>query len=55
MSSSLNSVNQRTNLVGQNRFELLMFPTKWSTAVGINVFKVREVLKCPELSEMPGF
>ncbi len=54
MSSSLNSVNQRTNLVGQNRFELLMFRLNGPQPFGINVFKVREVLKCPELSEMPG-
>ncbi|MDZ7902614.1 MAG: chemotaxis protein CheV [Rheinheimera sp.] len=54
MSSSLNSVNQRTNLVGQNRFELLMFRLNGPQPFGINVFKVREVLKCTELSEMPG-
>lgn len=54
MSSLLNAVNQRTNLAGQNRFELLLFRLNGPQLFGINVFKVREVIKTPELSEMPG-
>lgn len=54
MSSLLNAVNQRTNLAGQNRFELLLFRLNGPQLFGINVFKVREVIQTPELSEMPG-
>ncbi len=54
MSSLLSSVDQRTNIVGQNRLELLLFRLNGSQSFGINVFKVREVLQCPELSSLPG-
>lgn len=54
MSDLMKSVNQRTNLVGNNRLELLLFRLHGSQRFGINVFKVREVLQCPELTEMPG-
>jgi two-component system chemotaxis response regulator CheV len=54
MSNLLNSVNQRTNLAGQNRFELLLFRLNGPQPFGINVFKVREVIQCPTLTEMPG-
>lgn len=54
MSSLLNSVDQRTNLAGQNRLELLLFFLNSTQPFGINVFKVREVLQCPELSMIPG-
>ncbi len=54
MSSLLSSVDQRTNMVGKNRLELLLFRLNSSQLFGINVFKVREVLTCPELSELPG-
>lgn len=53
MSSILDSVNQRTQLVGQNRLELLLFRLNGDQIYGINVFKVREVLRCPELSNLP--
>jgi len=54
MSKLMNAVNQRTNLVGNNRLELLLFRLRGTQPFGINVFKVREVLQCPELTEMPG-
>lgn len=54
MSSFMNAVDQRTNIVGQNRLELLMFRLHGSQPYGINVFKVREVIQCPALSELPG-
>ena len=54
MSNMMSSVNQRTNLVGNNRLELLLFRLHGKQLFGINVFKVREVLQCPELTEMPG-
>lgn len=53
MSSILDSVNQRTQLVGQNRLELLLFRLNTNQRFGINVFKVREVLQCPPLTSMP--
>ncbi len=53
MSSIIDSVNQRTQLVGQNRLELLLFRLNTSQRYGINVFKVREVLQCPRLTSMP--
>jgi len=53
MSEILNSVNQRTQLVGENRLELLLFKLNSRQRFGINVFKVREVLKCPKLTSMP--
>ena len=54
MSKLMAAVNQRTNLVGNNRLELLLFRLHGTQPFGINVFKVREVLQCPELTEMPG-
>lgn len=53
MASILDSVNQRTQLVGQNRLELLLFKLVGRQRFGINVFKVREVLQCPPLTKMP--
>ena len=47
------SVNQRTQLVGQNRLELLLFRLDGNQLYGINVFKVKEVLQCPRLTVMP--
>jgi len=49
----LQSVDQKTNLVGQNRLELLLFTLDGNQLYGINVFKVREVLQCPPLTEIP--
>jgi len=54
MTSVLSSVDQRTNLVGQNRLELLLFRLQGPQFFGINVFKVREVLPCPALNVLPG-
>lgn len=53
MSGILDSVNQRTQLVGQNRLELLLFRLNSKQRFGINVFKVREVLQCPPLTSIP--
>ena len=53
MAGILDSVNQRTQLVGQNRLELLLFRLVGPQRFGINVFKVREVLQCPKLTSMP--
>jgi two-component system chemotaxis response regulator CheV len=53
MAGVMDSVNQRTQLVGQNRLELLLFRLNGQQLYGINVFKVREVLQCPKLTVMP--
>lgn len=53
MAGILDSVNQRTQLVGQNRLELLLFRLQGRQRFGINVFKVREVLQCPPLTAIP--
>ena len=53
MAGILDAVNQRTQLVGQNRLELLLFKLKGRQRFGINVFKVREVLQCPKLTILP--
>ena len=54
MAGILDSVNQRTQLVGQNRLELLLFKLVGRQRFGINVFKVREVLQCPRLTSLPN-
>lgn len=53
MAGVLDTVDQRTRLVGQNRLELLLFRLDGDQIYGINVFKVREVLQCPKLTEIP--
>lgn len=54
MASVMDSVNQLTELVGQNRMELLLFRLSGlRQRYGINVFKVKEVLICPKLTVMP--
>ncbi|SQD80470.1 chemotaxis protein CheV [Moritella yayanosii] len=53
MAGLLDTVNQRTQLVGQNRLELLMFRLNGRQRFGINVFKVKEVLQCPHLTILP--
>ena len=54
MAGVMDSVNQRTQLVGQNRLELLLFRLGGQQLYGINVFKVKEVLQCPQLNAIPG-
>ncbi len=53
MSEMLKNVDSRTNLVGQNRLELLMFKLVGRQMFAINVFKVQEVLTLPALTLMP--
>jgi len=53
MSGIMESVNLRTQMVGQNRLELLLFRLYGNQIYGINVFKVKEVLNCPELTNLP--
>jgi two-component system chemotaxis response regulator CheV len=54
MNGILASVDQRTQLVGENRLELLLFKLGTRHAFAINVFKVKEVITVPLLNQMPG-
>lgn len=53
MASVMDSVNQRTQLAGHNRLELLTFRLKGRQRYGINVFKIQEVVQCPPLTQIP--
>ena len=53
MAGMMEGVDQRTKLVGENRFELLLFGLGGSQKYGINVFKVQEVIQCPPLTSVP--
>ena len=52
MAGMLEGIDQRTNLVGANRLELLLFSLGGKQHFGINVFKVKEVIQCPPLTRM---
>src|SRR5690606_7906823 len=54
MAGVMDSVNQRTQLVGQNRLELLLFRLGGQQMYGINVCYVDELLQCPPLTGIPG-
>ena len=53
MAGILDGVDQRTQMAGQNRLELLLFSLGTKQRFGINVFKVQEVIQCPPLTHMP--
>ena len=53
MASLMDSVDQRTQLAGHNRLELLLFSLGGKQEFGINVFKVKEVILCPPLTKLP--
>lgn len=59
MSKLMKSVDERTRLAGANRLEVLLFSlgkdikTNRSEVYGINVFKVREVMRVPEITHAP--
>lgn len=53
MSGLLDQVDLRTQLVGENRLELLMFRLHGEQLFGINVFKVQEVQQMPKLTLIP--
>ncbi|MBM7060949.1 chemotaxis protein CheV [Pseudomonas sp. UL073] len=53
MAGILDAVDQRTQLVGENRLEILMFRLAGRQLFAINVFKVQEVLHMPKLTLMP--
>lgn len=54
MTGILDGVDQRTQLAGHNRMELLLFRLSGDQLYGINVFKIQEVITCPSIVEVPG-
>lgn len=56
MSTTLHEVNERTNLAGTNKFELMLFRLGQAPGsdrrelFGINVFKVREIMVMPDVT-----
>ena len=50
----LESVENHTRLAGHNRVAMLLFRLGDNQLFGINVFKVREVLRKPPLERLPG-
>jgi len=50
----LEKVEQHTRLAGHNRVAMLLFRLGDEQLFGINVFRVREVLRRPPLERMPG-
>ncbi len=53
MAGILDTVDQRTQLVGENRLEILMFRLNGRQLFAINVFKVQEVLQLPKMTLIP--
>ena len=53
MSTLINEIDARTRLAGANQMELLLFHLGTGEVFGINVFKVREVMKLPPLTRVP--
>lgn len=53
MAGILDTVDQRTQLVGENRLEILVFRLAGRQQFAINVFKVQEVLQLPRLTLIP--
>jgi two-component system chemotaxis response regulator CheV len=60
LSSSQHDIEQRVRLAGNNMFELLLFrlgeapDSEQRELYGINVFKVREILAMPTITEVAG-
>ena len=54
MADVLYEVDRRTQIVGENRLELLLFRLRDEQVYGINVFKVQEVIRCPQLTHLPN-
>lgn len=60
MGSAQQEIDERTNLTGSNKFELLLFKlgnsagSDRSELFGINVFKIREIVAMPEITVVAG-
>ncbi len=53
MSNLMTEIDQRTGLAGANKMELLMFHLGTEEIYGLNVFKIREVMKLPPVTIIP--
>ncbi len=53
MAKWMAEIDQRTRLAGANKMELLMFRMGTEELYGINVFKIREVMKLPSITKIP--
>lgn len=53
MKSIKDTVDLHTQLAGKNRFEMLLFKLLGKQRYGINVFKVKEVVHCTTLTQIP--
>ncbi len=53
MAKWIAEIDQRTRLAGANKMELLMFHLGTDEIYGINVFKIREVMKLPPVTRIP--
>lgn len=53
MSNIMATVDQRTQLAGKNRMELLLFRLDGKQLYGINVFKVKEATRFPVMTVFP--
>ena len=55
----MSTVDERTQLAGANRLEILLFSLGLDTntgreeVFGLNVFKIREVIQVPEITRAP--
>lgn len=54
MAGLLETVDMRTQLVGENRLEILMFRLQRGPLFAINVFKVQEVQMMPKITAIPN-
>ena len=58
MNTALHEIDERTNLTTNNKFELLLFRLGEASnngqreLFGINVFKIREILVMPTITEI---
>ena len=50
----LDTVDARTRLAGSNKMEILLFSLGTRETFGINVFKVREVVRTPHITKSPN-
>lgn len=55
MSQLMSNIDKTSKIAGENRMQVLLFKLNSSNqSFGINVFKVREVMSCPEIHKAPG-
>lgn len=53
MTNSAGMLAARNKIAGGNRMELLLFRLNGRQLYGINVFKVKEIIPCPRLTNLP--